>query len=259
MSGTNKTAIVTGASSGIGRYTAIALLNEGWNVVITARRSEALQETQKMSANPDNCFCITGGITDEDFVVELFNQTISRFATHDARIIGRLDLLFNNAGISSAQVPIEELSLDEFQKVLNTNLVGPFICTREALRQFKVQSPPGGRIINNGSLSAHVPRPFSYAYTVSKHGLSGLTKCTALDGRAFNIACTQIDIGNAATEMGGRHGVGALQPDGKMIQEGVLDVQHVASTIVHIASLPPDVTVLGINIMPTNIPYTGRG
>ncbi|KAJ3715390.1 hypothetical protein EV361DRAFT_100726 [Lentinula raphanica] len=251
MSGTNKTAIVTGASSGIGRYTAIALLNEGWNVVITARRSEALQETQKMSTNPDNCLCITGEITDEDFVVELFNQTISRF--------GRLNLLFNNAGISSAQVPIEDLSLGEFQRVLNTNLVGPFICTREAVRRFKAQSPPGGRIINNGSLSAHVPRPFSYAYTVSKHAMSGLTKCTSLDGRAFNIACTQIDIGNAATDMGGRHAVGALQPDGRMVQEGVLDVQHVARTIVHIASLPPDVTVLDINIMPTNIPYIGRG
>ncbi|KAJ3773796.1 oxidoreductase protein [Lentinula raphanica] len=241
----------TNVNPGIGRYTAIALLNEGWNVVITARRSEALQETQKMSTNPDNCLCITGEITDEDFVVELFNQTISRF--------GRLNLLFNNAGISSAQVPIEDLSLGEFQRVLNTNLVGPFICTREAVRRFKAQSPPGGRIINNGSLSAHVPRPFSYAYTVSKHAMSGLTKCTSLDGRAFNIACTQIDIGNAATDMGGRHAVGALQPDGRMVQEGVLDVQHVARTIVHIASLPPDVTVLDINIMPTNIPYIGRG
>ncbi|KAJ3747154.1 hypothetical protein DFH05DRAFT_777959 [Lentinula detonsa] len=251
MSGAGKTAIVTGASSGIGRYTAIALLNERWNVVITARRFEALQETQKMSLNPDNCLCLTGEITDEDFVVKLFDQTVSKF--------GRLDLLFNNAGISSAQVPIEKLSLDDFQKVLNTNLVGPFICTREAVRQFKTQSPPGGRIINNGSLSAHVPRPYSYAYTISKHAMNGLTKCTSLDGRAFNITCTQIDIGNAATEMGGRHGVGALQPDGRIIQEGVLDVQHVASTIVHISSLPPDTTILNVNIMPTNIPFIGRG
>ncbi|KAJ4482038.1 oxidoreductase protein [Lentinula aciculospora] len=251
MSGAGKTAIVTGASSGIGRYTAIALLNERWNVAITARRMDALRETQKLSSNPGNCVCMTGEITDEAFVIDLFKQTVSKF--------GRLDLLFNNAGISSPQIPIEELSLATFQNVLNINLIGPFICTREAVKQFKAQSPPGGRIINNGSLSAHVPRPHSHAYTVSKHAISGLTKCTSLDGRAFNIACTQIDIGNASTDMGGRHGLGALQPDGRMIQEGVLDVQHVASTIVHISSLPPDVTVLDVNIMPTNIPYVGRG
>ncbi|KAE9402318.1 NAD(P)-binding protein [Gymnopus androsaceus JB14] len=242
MSGTGKTAIITGASSGIGRHTAIALLNEHWNVVVTARRLEALQETQNLSSNPGDCLCVAGEITDENFVKGLFSQTINKF--------GRLDLLFNNAGISSAQVPIDELSLETFQNVLNVNLVGPFICTREAVKQFKAQSPPGGRVINNGSLSAHVPRPFSYSYTTSKHALTGLTKCTSLDGRAHNIACTQIDIGNAATDMGGRHGtVGALQPDGRMIKEGVLDVKHVASTIVHIASLPPDVTVLEVNVM----------
>ncbi|KAJ4491483.1 hypothetical protein C8J55DRAFT_450071 [Lentinula edodes] len=251
MSGVQKTAIVTGASSGIGRYTAIALLNEGWNVVVTARRLEALQETQAMSSNAESCLCVAGDITDETFAINLFDQAIAKF--------GRLDLLFNNAGISSAQVPIEDVSLGTFQNVLNINLVAPFICTREAVKKFKAQSPPGGRIINNGSLSAHVPRPYSYAYTMSKHAMNGLTKCTSLDGRAFNIACTQIDIGNAATEMGGRHGLGALQPDGRIVQEGVLDVQHVASTIVHISSLPPDVTVLHVNIMPTNVPYVGRG
>ncbi|KAF9068636.1 hypothetical protein BDP27DRAFT_1327035 [Rhodocollybia butyracea] len=251
MTGTNKIAIVTGASSGIGRHTAIALLHENWQVVVTARRFEALEETKTLSSNPQNCICIAGDITDEIFVKSLFSQAIDKF--------GRLDLLFNNAGISSAQVPIEELSLESFQNVLNVNLVAPFICTREAVRQFKVQSPPGGRIINNGSLSAHVPRPFTYAYTASKHAITGLTKCTSLDGRIHNISCTQIDIGNAATDMGARNGVGALQPDGRMIQEGVLDVQHVASTIVHIASLPSEVTVLDINIMPTNVPYVGRG
>ncbi|KAJ3903581.1 oxidoreductase protein [Lentinula edodes] len=251
MSSVQKTAIVTGASSGIGRYTAIALLNEGWNVVVTARRLEALQETQEMSSNAESCLCVAGDITDETFAINLFEQAIAKF--------GRLDLLFNNAGISSAQVPIEDVSFDTFQNVLNINLVAPFICTREAVKKFKAQTPPGGRIINNGSLSAHVPRPHSYAYTMSKHAMNGLTKCTSLDGRAFNIACTQIDIGNAATDMGGRHGLGALQPDGRIIQEGVLNVQHVASTIVHIASLPPDVTVLHVNIMPTNVPYVGRG
>jgi NAD(P)-dependent dehydrogenase (short-subunit alcohol dehydrogenase family) len=251
MSGMGKTAIVTGASSGIGRHTAIALLNEKWNVVVTARRLEALKETQKISLNPENCLCVPGEITDETFVKSLFSQTVDRF--------GRLDLLFNNAGISAAQIPIEEISLEDFQNVLNVNLVAPFICTREAVRQFKAQSPQGGRIINNGSLSAHVPRPFSYAYTASKHAITGLTKCTSLDGRAHNIACTQIDIGNAATDMGGRFEHGALQPDGSMRKEGVLDVKHVASTIVHISSLPPDVTVLDVNIMPTNVPFVGRG
>ncbi|KAJ3861669.1 oxidoreductase protein [Lentinula novae-zelandiae] len=252
MSGFQKTAMVTGASSGIGRHTAIALLNKGWNVVITARRLEALQETQAMSSNAESCLCVAGDITDETFAINLFDQAISKFG--DA-----LTFFNQNAGISSAQVPIEDVSFDTFQNVLNINLVAPFICTREAVKKFKAQSPPGGRIINNGSLSAHVPRPHSYAYTMSKHAMNGLTRCTSLDGRAFNIACTQIDIGNAATDMGGRHGLGALQPDGRIIQEGVLDVQHVASTIVHIASLPPDVTVLHVNIMPTNVPYVGRG
>ncbi|KIK69753.1 hypothetical protein GYMLUDRAFT_992644 [Collybiopsis luxurians FD-317 M1] len=251
MSGSGKTVIVTGASSGIGRHTAIALLNAEWNVVVTARRREALQETQNLSSHPENCLCVAGDITQENFVQNLFAQTVEKF--------GRLDLLFNNAGISSSQIPIDQVSLEAFQNVLNVNLIAPFICTREAFKQFKAQSPQGGRIINNASLSAKTPRVFSYAYTSSKHALAGLTKCTSLDGRAFNIACTQIDIGNAATEMALRFSKGALQPDGSFVPEAMLDLDHVASTILHIASLPPDVTLLEVNIMPTNIPYVGRG
>ncbi|KAF5380672.1 hypothetical protein D9757_007063 [Collybiopsis confluens] len=238
MSQNGRTAIVTGASSGIGRHAAVALLNDGWNVVLTARRLERLEETLRMSSHPDNGVCISGEITDETFVKSLFDQT--------------------NAGISSAQAPIEEVPLATFQNVLNVNLVAPFICTREAFKIFKAQTPQGGRIINNGSLSAHVPRPLSYAYTTSKHAILGLTKCTSLDGRAFNIACTQIDIGNAATEMALRFAKGALQPDGRLATENLLNIEHVASTIVHIANLPPDVTLLEVNIMPTNIPKSSK-
>ncbi|KAK0485354.1 oxidoreductase protein [Armillaria luteobubalina] len=247
----SKTAIVTGASSGIGRQSAIALSNAGWNVVLTARREEALQESLKLCLHPENTLVIAGDVTSEDFVQELFTKVVERF--------GRLDLLFNNAGISAPQVPIEELSLDAFQRVINVNLTGPFLCTREAFKVFKNQAPPGGRIINNGSLSAHVPRPFSYPYTASKHAISGLTKCTSLDGRPFNISCTQIDIGNARTDMAARLSKGALQPDGRVIPEAMIDVHHVAAAIVHIASLPNDVTVLEMNIMPTHAPFIGRG
>ncbi|PBK97923.1 NAD(P)-binding protein [Armillaria gallica] len=246
-----KTVIVTGASSGIGRQSAIALSNAGWNVVLTARREEALQESLKLCLHPENSLVIAGDVTNEDFVKELFAKTVERF--------GRLDLLFNNAGTNAPQVPIEELSLDTFQRVINVNLTGPFLCTREAFKLFKNQAPPGGRIINNGSLSAHVPRPFSFPYTASKHAITGLTKCTSLDGRPFNISCTQIDIGNAQTDMAARLSKGALQSDGRVIPEAMIDVQHVAAAIVHIASLPNDVTVLEMNIMPTHAPFIGRG
>ncbi|KAG7443161.1 NAD(P)-binding protein [Guyanagaster necrorhizus] len=246
-----KTAIVTGASSGIGQHSAIALSNAGWNVVLTARREEALRESVKLCAHPENTLVIAGDVTSEDFVKELFAKAVENF--------GRLDLLFNNAGTNAPQVPIEELSLDTFQRVINVNLIGPFLCTREAFKVFKNQAPPGGRIINNGSLSAHVPRPFSCPYTASKHAISGLTKSTSLDGRPFNISCTQIDIGNAQTDMAARLSKGTLQPDGRVIPEAMMDVQHVADAIIHIAGLPNDVTVLEMNIMPTHAPFIGRG
>jgi len=244
-----KTAIITGASTGIGKHSAIALSKAGWNVVLIARREQELQETAGQCPNP--ALVLSGDVTDESFVKQAFEVVKSHF--------GRLDLLFNNAGISAKPVPIEMLSLETFQQVINVNLVGSFIAAREAMSVFKAQTPQGGRIINNGSLSAHVPRPNFFPYTCSKHGISGLTKCIALDGRPFNITCTQIDIGNALTDMAAGHTVGALQADGRMAPEPTFDVQHVASTIVHIASMPPDVAMLEVNIMAAGLPYVGRG
>jgi len=247
----SKVALITGGSSGIGRATAIALSNAGWNVVVTARRADALAETISKCADSNKCLRVEGEITDEAFVQSLFEQTVKRF--------GRLDMLFNNAGASSPRVPFEEQTLSSFQTTLNVNVVGPFLCTREAFRVFKKQYPSGGRIINNGSAAAHVPRPQHVAYTCSKHAIIGLTKSTALDGREFGITCTQIDIGNARTEMSAQNSAGTLQPNGTLMQEDSFDVKHVADTIVHIAGLPNDVTVLDIKIMAAKAPFVGRG
>ncbi|KAJ8509546.1 hypothetical protein ONZ45_g8308 [Pleurotus djamor] len=213
MSGT-KVAIVTGASSGIGRASAIALADAGWNVVITARRIDALNETAEKCHQ--RALVIQGDVTNESFVKQLFEEAVSQF--------GRVDMLFNNAGISAPAVTIEETTLETFRNVMEVNLIGPFLCTREAFKVFKSQSPPGGRIINNGSLAAHVPRPHSYPYACSKHAIAGLTKCTALDGRAFNITCTQLDIGNASTEMVAAQTAGILQPNGNVVPEATFDV-----------------------------------
>jgi len=246
---TAKIAIVTGASSGIGKSSAIALSAAGWNVVLTARRADALKETSKLCTSPT--LVVVGDITEEAFVIELFERTIQEF--------GRLDLLFNNAGGGAPQIPIEEMSLEAFRRVINVNLAAVWLCTREAVKIFKKQSPQGGRVINNGSLSAHVPRPHSSPYTTSKHAITGLTKCTALDGRAFDITCTQIDIGNAYTDLSKRLADGALQPDGRIIPEATFNVEHVADTIVYIANLPNDVTMLEVNIMASKAPFLGRG
>ncbi|KAF9534503.1 short-chain dehydrogenase/reductase SDR [Crepidotus variabilis] len=243
-----KTAIVTGASSGIGKHSAIALSKAGWNVVLTARRLGHLMDTATLCPGPT--LVLAANITDENAVEDIFNKTIEAF--------GRLDLLFNNAGANAKTVPIESMSLETFQSVINVNVIGTFLATRQAIRIFKTQEPRGGRIINNGSISAHTPRPHTVPYTASKHAITGLTKCTALDGRAFNITCTQIDIGNALTDMA-TMGSGALQPDGNVKPEATFDVEHVASTIVHIASLPPDVAVLEVVIMAARAPYVGRG
>ncbi|KAL1748349.1 hypothetical protein HDZ31DRAFT_29715 [Schizophyllum fasciatum] len=261
-----KTAIVTGASSGIGRATAISLAGKGWNLVLVARRSDKLEETATRcgggggSSSSQALICV-GDVTDETFVKRVFEDAVTKF--------GRVDMVFNNAGMNVAQVPIEDLSLEAFKSVLSVNLVGPFLFTREAVRTFKAQTPQGGRIINNGSLSAHVPRPQSAPYTCSKHAISGLTKVTALDGRPFNITCTQIDIGNTQTELMASHQAGAKQPDGqvlpdgtfqhRLLQEPTFDVRHVAEAIVHIAELPNEVTVLEMNIMASGAPYVGRG
>ncbi|KAJ7638314.1 hypothetical protein FB45DRAFT_902499, partial [Roridomyces roridus] len=232
MPHTAKTAIVTG----IGRASAVALSKAGWNVVLTARRLEALEETASLC---ETTLVLAGDITDEEFVKKLFQETVERF--------GRLDLLFNNAGISSPGVPMEQVSLDAFQNVMSVNVVGPFLCACEAVRVFKNQTPMGGRIINNGSLSAHTPRPMSSPYTMSKHAISGLSKCIALDGRAFDITCTQIDIGNANTEMVTRISNGVLQPDGRVVAE------------IYLAGLPSDVSVPHFTIMASKAPFAGRG
>lgn len=244
-----KVAIVTGASSGIGRACAIALSKAGWSLALSGRRAEQLDETKQLCAG--DAITVPGDVSDDANVAELFRKTVEAF--------GRVDLLFNNAGINAPQVPIEELSVDSFRKVMDANLTAAFICTQHAFRQFKAQSPQGGRIINNGSISAHTPRPMSAAYTASKHALLGLTKCIALDGRQFDITCTQIDIGNCMTDMGARLAQGTLQADGTIKAEAVYDAAHVASTIVHIASLPNSVQTLQITLMATNMPFVGRG
>lgn len=251
MSGEGKVAVITGASSGIGRSTAIALAEAGWSLVLFARRADKLQDTQAQCPRPDKVLLVNGDVTDELAVIVLFKAAVQRF--------GRVDLLFNNAGISHAAAPLDEISLETFQNIVNVNLTGPFLCTREAFKVFKAQSPSGGRIINNGSIAAHAPRPHATGYTATKHGVLGLTRATALDGRAHNITCTQIDIGNAHTDMAAGHSLGALQPDGTVKVEGTFDVKHVADAIVHIAGLPLNVTVLNFNIMATTMPFVGRG
>ncbi|KAL7279750.1 hypothetical protein ACG7TL_006157 [Trametes sanguinea] len=245
-----KVAIVTGASSGVGRATAIALAGAGWTLALFARRADSLEETRLLCADPTRVLVVEGDVSNEDDVKRLFQSTISSF--------GRLDLLFNNAGITSPQVPIEDVSLETFQQVINVNLVGAFLCTKEAVKQFKAQQPPGGRIINNGSISAYTPRPFSSPYTASKHAVLGLTKCTLLDGRNHNITCTQVDIGGAQTGLSPPP-QGTLQPDGRLSREATFDAKHVGESIVHIAGLPLDVTVLTFNIMATGMPFVGRG
>ncbi|QRV75392.1 short chain dehydrogenase [Ceratobasidium sp. AG-Ba] len=239
-----KVIIVTGASSGIGRATAITLSKGGWRVVLVARREAELNAAAQEC--PTDTLVVAGDVTDEAFAEIVFEKAVHKF--------GRVDALFNNAGISAPSVPIDELSVDDFRRVIDVNLVSAFIFTRQAFKIFKSQTPQGG------SISAYTPRPMSVPYTASKHATSGLTKSTSLDGRNFNIACTQIDIGNAQTQMVARQGnEGALQPNGQRLVEDSFDVQHVANTILHIANLPLDVTVLFMNIMATGMPFVGRG
>ncbi|KAI0823169.1 short-chain dehydrogenase/reductase SDR [Trametes gibbosa] len=246
----NKIAIVTGASSGVGRATAVALAGAGWSVVLFARRAEKLEESKALCADPTRVVVVEGDVTREEDVRRLFETTIDAF--------GRLDMLFNNAGITGGQAAVEEWSVEAFKHVLDVNVLGTFLCTREAVKIFKGQKPPGGRIINNGSISAYTPRPLSSAYTASKHAVLGLSKCTLLDGRAHNITCTQIDIGGAQTGMSPPpHGT--LQPDGSYSPEATFDPRHVGQSVVHVASLPLDVTVLTFNIMATGMPFVGRG
>ena len=246
----SKVALVTGASAGIGKATGIALVNAGWHVAFAARRGDLLEQVIHPFGE-DRALAVVMDVGKPASVKHAFARTQEKF--------GRLDLLFNNAGRGAPAVPFEDLPYEIWLEVVNTNLTGMFLCAQEAFRIFKNQTPQGGRIINNGSISAHTPRPLSVAYTATKHGVTGLTKSIALDGRAHNICGCQIDIGNAATEMTQRMSSGALQPDGSTIPEARMDVSHVAETIVHIANLPLDTNVLSTTIIATGMPFVGRG
>jgi NAD(P)-dependent dehydrogenase (short-subunit alcohol dehydrogenase family) len=252
MSSNGKTAIVTGAGSGIGRATALALLREGYSVVLAGRRAKALNQTAA-AAGPGGtrALAVPTDVGDEASVRALFEKTRERF--------GRLDVLFNNAGTGAPAVPLEDLSVDQWRRVVDVNLTGVFLCTQAAFRLMKAQTPRGGRIINNGSISAHTPRPNSAPYTATKHAITGLTKSTALDGRKYDIACGQIDIGNAGTEMTARMKQGVPQATGQIAVEPTMDVEHVARAVVYMASLPLDANVLFLTVMATKMPFVGRG
>lgn len=247
-----KIAVVTGAGSGIGRASALALARAGWDVVLVGRRAQALDDTKAMLPEAaERLHPMPADVSQYAEVQALFEQISKQF--------GRLDLLFNNAGRGAPAVPIEELPVQTWLDVVNVNLNGMFFCAREAIRLMKEQSPQGGRIINNGSISAHTPRPYSIAYTATKHAVSGLTKSISLDTRAYRIACTQLDIGNAATEMTDRMAKGILQADGSTKVEPRMDVNHVADAIVQIAGFPLETNVQSMVIMATNMPFVGRG
>jgi NAD(P)-dependent dehydrogenase (short-subunit alcohol dehydrogenase family) len=242
-------AIVTGGGSGVGRATALALAEAGWQVMVAGRRREILDA---VAAEGDGAILAQScDVTDEASVRALFEAAAARF--------GRIGLLFNNAGIAAQPAPVAEVSLDDWQKVLTVNVTGAFLCAREAFRHMARQSPKGGRIINNGSLSAQMPRPWSTAYTVSKHAITGLTRMLSLEGRAHGIACGQIDIGNAATEMTRAMATGVPQANGTLAVEPTIDVENIAASIVHMASLPLDANVQFMTVMATNMPFIGRG
>jgi NAD(P)-dependent dehydrogenase (short-subunit alcohol dehydrogenase family) len=243
-----RTAIVTGGGSGIGAAVAHALAGDGWTVVIAGRRAEALAET---AAKAETLDPIQADVTDEQDVRDLFNTTSERY--------GRLDLLFNNAGIGAPPVEIDELDLDTWNQVVAVNLTGAFLCTREAFRVMRRQQPQGGRIINNGSIAAHSPRPRSIAYTATKHAITGLTKSTALDGRPYDIACGQIDIGNASTDMAAGSAEGAAQADGTVRAEPLMDVAEVGRAVLYMANLPLDANVATMTVLATKMPFVGRG
>jgi NAD(P)-dependent dehydrogenase (short-subunit alcohol dehydrogenase family) len=249
---TSKVAVVTGAGTGIGKAAALALLKEGYSVALAGRRAELLEKAVADSGTGARAIAVPTDVGNPESVRALFAKVKSSFG-------GRLDVLFNNAGMGAPAIPMEDLTYEQWTAVVNANLTGAFLCTQEAIRIMKAQDPKGGRIINNGSISAHVPRPYSVAYTATKHAITGLTKSTSLDGRKHDIACSQIDIGNAATEMTDRMVKGVPQPNGEMMVEPRMDVKHVASAIVYMASLPLDANVQFMTIMATKMPFIGRG
>jgi NAD(P)-dependent dehydrogenase (short-subunit alcohol dehydrogenase family) len=246
-----KIALVTGAGSGIGRAVALTLHNAGWSVVLTGRRESALQETIARASTPDRLLAVACDVGDPAQVRALFDRT--------QEIFGRLDLLFNNAGIGAPPVPMDELSYEQWRAVVDCNLTGSFLCAQQAMRLMKQQTPRGGRIINNGSISAMAPRPNSAPYTATKHAITGLTKSISLDGRSFDIACGQIDIGNAATEMTEPMARGILQADGSMKAEPRMDLEHVGNAVLYMAGLPLDANVQFMTVMATKMPLIGRG
>ena len=251
----SRVAIVTGGGSGIGRAVALALGRAGWRVVIAGRRQAALDAVQAEGAaagvNAGGLFAVAADVSDEASVRHLFDRAAAHF--------GRIDLLFNNAGAATPPQPVSDVRLEDWSAVMSVNVTGAFLCAREAFRRMAAQSPRGGRIINNGSLSAHVPRPHSVAYTVSKHAITGLTRTLSLEGRGHDIACGQIDIGNATTRMTTGIARGSLQAAGNVAPEPTMDVEHVATTVVHMASLPLDANIQFLTVMATKMPFIGRG
>jgi NAD(P)-dependent dehydrogenase (short-subunit alcohol dehydrogenase family) len=248
-----KIALVTGAGSGIGRAVSLAFHAAGYCVVLTGRRAEKLEATVAAAASPSDgkLLVAPADVGKPESVRELFAKTVETF--------GRLDVLFNNAGSSAPGIPMEDLTFEQWSKVVSANLTGAFLCAQEAIRIMKAQTPRGGRIINNGSISAHAPRPNSAPYTATKHGLTGLTKCISLDGRKYDIACGQIDIGNAVTEMTDRMAAGVPQADGTRAVEPRMDVRHVAEAVLYMANLPLEANVQFMTVMATKMPFVGRG
>lgn len=251
MTTPQKVAIVTGAGSGIGKAASLALARAGYAVGLAGRRKDALEAVAKAAPNPSLMLVHATDVADPASVAALFAAVKAKF--------GRLDLLFNNAGIGAPAIPMENLTFEQWKAVVDINLTGSFLCTQEAIRIMKDQTPRGGRIINNGSISAHAPRPNSVPYTATKHAITGLTKSTSLDGRRYDIACGQIDIGNAATDMAMRMASGVPQANGEIAIEPLMDPEHVADTIVHMASLPLTANVQFVTVMATKMPFVGRG
>jgi len=246
-------AVVTGAGTGIGRAVSLSLLKAGYSVALAGRRSEPLQAVvaEALALGFDRALAVATDVSKPDSVTALFERTRQQF--------GRVDVLFNNAGVGLPAGGFDELTFEQWQNVVNINLTGSFLCAQAAFRVMKAQSPQGGRIINNGSISAHAPRPNSAPYTATKHAVTGLTKSISLDGRAFNIACGQIDIGNAVTEISARMATGTMQANGQIAIEAMMDVQHVANAVVHMASLPLEANVQFMTVMATKMPFVGRG
>jgi NAD(P)-dependent dehydrogenase (short-subunit alcohol dehydrogenase family) len=249
---TTPIALVTGAGTGVGKAVSLALLKKGYSVALTGRRQELLQAVIAEAKLPaERTLAIAGDVGDPQSVKQIFARV--------REVYGRLDLLFNNAGVGAPGVPLEDITFEQWKRVVDTNLTGTFLCTQEAFRIMKAQTPRGGRIINNGSISAQTPRPNSSPYTSTKHAVSGLTKSTSLDGRAFDICCGQIDIGNANTELAAKMAAGIIQPNGTILKEPTIDVNHVAEAVVYMAGLPLDVNVLFMNVMANKMPFVGRG